>query len=128
MTSPSPRGIADGRDSDLMRYLAALGERIRLLRLLARLTQSELADAAGISRSFLSAVERGARGLDLVRLRRLERRPGHRLLSAPLPRRQRLAPVAREPELADAGRLPLQPLAAAVRVPMSRSRLLRGTR
>lgn len=48
-----------------------LGKRVRLLRLTAELTQDELATAAGISRSFVSLVEHGARGIDVVRLLRI---------------------------------------------------------
>jgi transcriptional regulator with XRE-family HTH domain len=52
-------------------FVRALGKRVRLLRLTAELTQEELADAAGISRSFVSLIEHGARGVDVVRLLRL---------------------------------------------------------
>ncbi len=52
-------------------FLRALGKRIRLARLVRELTQAELADAAGLSRNFLSLIEQGAHGVDVVRLFRL---------------------------------------------------------
>lgn len=51
--------------------MRALGKRVRLLRLMAELTQEELGEAAGISRSFVSLIEHGARGVDVVRLLRI---------------------------------------------------------
>jgi transcriptional regulator with XRE-family HTH domain len=58
-------------DQDTAVFMRALGKRVRLLRLMAELTQEELADAAGISRSFVSLIEHGARGVDVVRLLRI---------------------------------------------------------
>jgi len=52
-------------------FLIALGKRVRLLRLIRELTQDELAQAAGISRSFVSMIEHGTHGVDVVRLWRL---------------------------------------------------------
>jgi transcriptional regulator with XRE-family HTH domain len=52
-------------------FMRALGRRVRLLRLTAELTQEELSEAAGISRSFVSLIEHGARGVDVVRLLRI---------------------------------------------------------
>jgi transcriptional regulator with XRE-family HTH domain len=52
-------------------FLRALGKRIRLLRRVRELTQDELARAAGISRSFVSLIEKGSHGVDVVRLLRL---------------------------------------------------------
>lgn len=52
-------------------FLLALGKRVRLLRLIRELTQDELAQAAGISRSFVSMIEHGTHGVDVVRLWRL---------------------------------------------------------
>jgi transcriptional regulator with XRE-family HTH domain len=48
-----------------------VGRRIRIHRLVRELTQEQLAEAAGISRSFLSLLEHGARGVDVVRLLRI---------------------------------------------------------
>ena len=58
-------------DQDTAVFMRALGKRVRLLRLTAELTQEELGDAAGISRSFVSLIEHGARGVDVVRLLRI---------------------------------------------------------
>jgi DNA-binding XRE family transcriptional regulator len=52
-------------------FLLALGKRVRLLRLTHELTQDELAQAAGMSRSFVSLIEHGVHGVDIVRLLRL---------------------------------------------------------
>ena len=56
-------------DTDAL--LRAIGKRVRLARLVREMTQAELADAADISRSFVSLIEHGAHGVDIVRLRRL---------------------------------------------------------
>jgi len=52
-------------------FLRALGKRIRLLRRVRELTQDEVAQAAGMSRSFVSLIEKGSHGVDVVRLLRL---------------------------------------------------------
>jgi transcriptional regulator with XRE-family HTH domain len=54
-------------------YLRAVGKRIRVWRVLNERSQDELAAEAGVTRNFVSAIERGAQGLDAVRLRRLAR-------------------------------------------------------
>ena len=59
MTAPAP---------DVAVFLRALGKRIRLLRLTRELTQDQLACAAGMSRSFVSLIEHGSHGVDVVRL------------------------------------------------------------
>jgi transcriptional regulator with XRE-family HTH domain len=51
--------------------LRTIGRRVRLARLTRELTQAELAAAAGMSRSFLSLIEHGSHGVDIVRLHRL---------------------------------------------------------
>jgi|RhiMetdeSRZDD1v2_1073273.scaffolds.fasta_scaffold1609626_2 transcriptional regulator with XRE-family HTH domain len=56
-------------DTDAL--LRAIGKRVRLARLVRELTQAELADAAGMSRSFVSLIEHGTHGVDIVRLHRL---------------------------------------------------------
>ena len=56
---------------DAVVFMRALGKRVRLLRLIAEMTQEELADAAGISRGFVSLIEHGAHGVDVVRLVRI---------------------------------------------------------
>ncbi len=52
-------------------FLRALGKHIRIARLTRELTQAELADAAGISRNFISLIEHGSHGVDVVRLLRI---------------------------------------------------------
>jgi transcriptional regulator with XRE-family HTH domain len=61
-------------------FLRTLGKRIRLLRRARELTQDQLADAAGMSRSFVSLIEHGGHGIDVVRLLRLAE-----VLGLPLP-------------------------------------------
>lgn len=52
--------------------LRRLGRRVRLLRRARELTQEQLAAATGISRSFVSALEKGhAGGCDVLRVYRL---------------------------------------------------------
>lgn len=63
--------MSDSGELDLEAYMRALGKRVRLLRLTRELTQDELALASGMSRSFVSLIEHGAHGVDLVRLIRL---------------------------------------------------------
>ena len=60
---------AEQVDADV--WLRALGKRVRILRLTRELTQDELAAASGMSRSFVSLIEKGAHGVDVVRLLRL---------------------------------------------------------
>ena len=48
-----------------------VGSRIRAQRSLRNLRQEELAEQAGVSRNFVSAVERGTQRLDAWRLRHL---------------------------------------------------------
>ena len=60
----------------LMRRVACgalTGNRIRAERCLRNLRQEELAERAGVSRNFVSAVERGTQRLDAWRLRHLAR-------------------------------------------------------
>jgi transcriptional regulator with XRE-family HTH domain len=52
-------------------FLRALGKRIRILRLTAELTQDDLAARTDMSRSFVSLIEHGAHGIDVVRLLRI---------------------------------------------------------
>jgi transcriptional regulator with XRE-family HTH domain len=52
-------------------FLHKLGKRVRFLRLAQELTQDELAEAAGMSRSFLSIIEHGTHGIDVIRLLKL---------------------------------------------------------
>ena len=57
-------------DSDQI-YQRVLGKRIRVLRVVRDLSQEELARTAGVTRNYVSAIERGVQGVDVVRLRRL---------------------------------------------------------
>ena len=52
-------------------YRRAVGKRIRVWRVLHDRSQDQLAADAGVTRNFVSAIERGAQGLDAVRLRHL---------------------------------------------------------
>jgi XRE family aerobic/anaerobic benzoate catabolism transcriptional regulator len=52
-------------------FVWALGNCIRVLRLHQRLSQEQLADAAGVSRVFLSGVERGLHAPNVLNLRRI---------------------------------------------------------
>jgi transcriptional regulator with XRE-family HTH domain len=52
-------------------YLRGLGRRVRLMRLTREMSQEQLATASGMSRNFVSSIERGAHGVDVVRLFRL---------------------------------------------------------
>jgi transcriptional regulator with XRE-family HTH domain len=63
--------VLAGDDSEVAVWLRALGRRVRLLRLTREMTQDELAAASGMSRSFVSLIEHGAHGVDVVRLLRL---------------------------------------------------------
>jgi DNA-binding XRE family transcriptional regulator len=63
-----PAAVADPDERD---FLRSLGKRVRLLRIDHELTQEQLAHGAGMSRNFVSSIERGAHGVDLVRVRRL---------------------------------------------------------
>jgi transcriptional regulator with XRE-family HTH domain len=63
--------MGSGGEPDSAAYLRALGKRVRILRLTREMTQEDLATAAGISRNFISLIERGSHGIDVVRLLRL---------------------------------------------------------
>lgn len=62
---------ADPDTREEVRFRRAVGKRIRVWRVLHDLSQDDLARSAGVTRNFVSAIERGAQGLDAVRLRRL---------------------------------------------------------
>jgi transcriptional regulator with XRE-family HTH domain len=72
MTETAGDGTQEDADSaDEVGYRRAVGKRIRVWRVLHDLSQDDLARSAGVTRNFVSAIERGAQGLDAVRLRRL---------------------------------------------------------
>ena len=52
-------------------YRRLIGKRVRLERVWQGLSQDELAAKAGVTRNFVSAIERGTQGLDAYRLRGL---------------------------------------------------------
>lgn len=52
-------------------YRQQVGRRVRLARTGRGLGQGAVAESAGVSRNFVSAVERGTQGLDAWRLRQL---------------------------------------------------------
>jgi DNA-binding XRE family transcriptional regulator len=49
-------------------YRKAVSRRLRMARVVLDISQQEVADAAGCSRNFVSAVERGVQGMDAYRL------------------------------------------------------------
>ena len=57
--------------TDDIAYRLAVAKRVRVWRVMEDQTQDDLATAAGVTRNFVSAIERGAMGLDAARLRRL---------------------------------------------------------
>ena len=61
-------GSEDAGDAAFRR---TVGLRIRVWRVVHGRSQDDLARSAGVTRNFVSAIERGAQGLDAVRLRRL---------------------------------------------------------
>ena len=65
---PARPATADHADPECAAFLRAVGRRIRVLRYQRELTQEELAEATGISRSFISLIEHGGRGANLTRL------------------------------------------------------------
>ncbi len=52
-------------------YRRLVGKRIRMERVWQDLSQDEVAAKAGVTRNFVSAIERGTQGLDAYRLRGL---------------------------------------------------------
>lgn len=50
-----------------------LGERVRALRKEAGLSQEELADAAGLHRTYIGAIERGERNISLINIVQIAR-------------------------------------------------------
>jgi transcriptional regulator with XRE-family HTH domain len=52
-------------------YRRLVRKRVRMERIWQHLSQGEVAAKAGVTRNFVSAIERGAQGLDAFRLRSL---------------------------------------------------------
>jgi transcriptional regulator with XRE-family HTH domain len=59
------------KDAGDVEFRRMVGLRIRVWRVMHGRSQDDLARSAGVTRNFVSAIERGAQGLDAVRLRRL---------------------------------------------------------
>jgi HTH-type transcriptional regulator/antitoxin HipB len=59
--------------ADEARWRRQIGKRLRVQRVVRELTQDELAQRAGVTRNFVSAIERGRQGLDAYRLDLLAR-------------------------------------------------------
>lgn len=52
-------------------YIRVLAHRVRLTRMHLRMTQEQLAELSGLSRSFVSVFEHGGHGIQVVSLRRV---------------------------------------------------------
>ena len=57
------------RSPDEQTFRNQVGRRLHLRRRWLRLAQQDIADKAGVTRNFVSAIERGTQGLDAWRLR-----------------------------------------------------------
>jgi transcriptional regulator with XRE-family HTH domain len=62
--------VPDGHASEEA-YRRAIGKRLRIVRVTLDCSQDEIAEAAGVTRNFVSAIERGAQGPDAYRLSRI---------------------------------------------------------
>jgi len=58
---------------DERRFLRQLGDRVREARQARKLTQSQLADACGLHRTFIGSVERGERNVSILNMRLIAR-------------------------------------------------------
>ncbi|MBI3794184.1 MAG: helix-turn-helix transcriptional regulator [Nitrospinae bacterium] len=70
-------------EQEKRKTLTAFGEAIRNFRLQANLSQEELAEQAGIDRSYLGAIERGEHNpalLNIIKIAKALGVPPHRLL------------------------------------------------
>ena len=65
--------------------VGSLGAEVRRLRLAAELTQQQLADAAGVSRRWISLCEKGHTGAELGNLMRVARALGLTVRFEPAP-------------------------------------------
>jgi transcriptional regulator with XRE-family HTH domain len=72
ITRDYPDAVANGsQHAGDLAFRRTVGLRIRVWRVVHDRSQDDLARSAGVTRNFVSAIERGAQGLDAVRLRRL---------------------------------------------------------
>lgn len=53
---------------DEVEYRQRVGKRVKVRRVYLDLSQDQVATAAGVTRNFVSAIERGAQGLDAFRM------------------------------------------------------------
>jgi transcriptional regulator with XRE-family HTH domain len=63
--------MAGGSDKDLDAGRRAFGERVRVLRAAAGLSQEQLAERSGLHRTYVSSLERGQRNVGLENILRL---------------------------------------------------------
>jgi transcriptional regulator with XRE-family HTH domain len=68
---PSDHAAVSVSDPTERAFLRQLGKNVRLQRVNRDLSQEQLAQAARLSRNFVSSIERGTHGIDIVRLVRL---------------------------------------------------------
>jgi transcriptional regulator with XRE-family HTH domain len=71
MTITSSVLTAPVTNPDERAFLKQLGKNVRVRRVTCDMSQEQLARAARMSRNFVSSVERGAHGVDIVRVVRL---------------------------------------------------------
>jgi DNA-binding XRE family transcriptional regulator len=57
--------------ADERAFLKVLGKNVRVRRVICEISQEQLAHRAGMSRNFVSSIERGAHGVDIVRVVRI---------------------------------------------------------
>lgn len=70
-SAPGRRSDRGGRPMTEEDYIRELARRVRLHRLYRELTQQQLADRTGLSRSFVSVFETGDHGIQVISLRRV---------------------------------------------------------
>lgn len=56
------------QNPDEVAYRQRVGKRVKVRRVYLDLSQEQVAAAAGVTRNFVSAIERGAQGLDAFRM------------------------------------------------------------
>ena len=66
--SSGDRAVDTNRPGDELLHRTQVGRRVRVRRVWAALSQEDVARKAQVSRNFVSAIERGAQGLDAWRL------------------------------------------------------------
>jgi transcriptional regulator with XRE-family HTH domain len=71
MTLPLPKTTRRSDDQDERTFLRNLGRNVRVQRVTRDMSQDQLAKRARMSRNFVSSIERGTHGIDILRIRRL---------------------------------------------------------